>query len=367
MSAAEPSAAVPPAISEIVTAAIEQRVLPGAVVLVANRTDTLYAAAYGNTMYDDTGSQPVTLATPYDIASLTKVFTSTAALCLFDQGRLDLDAPVAHYLPGFRATSVTVRHLLTHTSGLHLRLSSLRHLPPAEIRAAIYAIEPVEPPGTHTAYVNINSLLLGDVIAAVAEQPLDQYISQVILQPLAMHHTWFCPPDHLRAAIAPTEWDTEWRGRLIQGSVHDESACALGGVAGHAGLFSTATDLQRFGQMWLNGGELHGTRLLRAETVALAICHQAPWLRLHSAQQAICCGLGWMLDRTEVMGSAPPGSYGHTGFTGPVLVVVPRQQLVLVVLCNRTYPRRTAQRTHFPVIAALVDAVLQQVGASASH
>jgi CubicO group peptidase (beta-lactamase class C family) len=144
----------------------------------------------------------------------------------------------------------------------------------------------------------------------------------------------------------------------------------MGGVAGHAGLFSTAADLWRFGQMWLDGGAYAGVRLLRAETVALATRDQSDWLALepehrheHEPQRpAIRCGLGWMLDRPDIMGSAPPGSYGHTGFTGPVLVIVPRRRMVLVVLCNRTYPRRSVERTHLPVIAAITDAALQACG-----
>ncbi len=345
-------------IAAIIAAAMQQRIFPGAVVLIARGDTLLHLEAYGSTMYSDAGSQPVAAETCYDIASLTKVFTATAALQLVDAGLLSLDTPAAHYLPALRTPNVTVRHLLTHTSGLDLRLSSLRHLDADSLRAAVYAVEPIHPPGTHTAYVNISSLLLGDIVARVSAQSLDATITRSILQPLGMQHTCFCPPPGLQAHIAPTEWDDTWRGRLIQGVVHDESAYALGGVAGHAGLFSTAADLWRFAQMWLNGGTYGGRRLLQAATVALATCAQAPWLRLNEQPFAIRCGLGWMLERAEVMGHAPAGTYGHTGFTGPVLVIVPALHLVVVVLCNRTYPRRTSTRSHFPVIAALMDVVL---------
>lgn len=343
-------------LDQIIADAITRHIFPGAVLLVAQAGRLLHHAAAGTTMYADAGSQPVAPATYYDIASLTKAFTATAALRLLDAGQIGLDTPVCHYLPDLRAQSVTVRHLLTHTSGLEVRLAHLRHLDPERLRGAVYTTAPTHPPGTHAAYVNVSSLLLGDVVAQAAGQPLDAAIAQLVLDPLGLEQTRFCPPPALRPHIPPTEWDEEWRGGLVQGSVHDESAHALGGVAGHAGLFSTAPDLWRFAQMWLDGGVCNGARLLQAETVALATTYQAPWLAL-AAPPTIRCGLGWMLDRPEVMGSAPPGSYGHTGFTGPVLVVVPRHELVLVLLCNRTYPRRAA-RAHFPVVAALLDALI---------
>jgi CubicO group peptidase (beta-lactamase class C family) len=347
-----------PSINGIIAEAIQQRVFPGAVVLVARKGVLQHAVPYGSTMYDHPGSWPVTLTTRYDIASLTKVFTATAALQLVDAGLLALDTPAAHYLPALQAHSVTIRHLLTHTSGLEVRLSSLRHLDAAGLRATVYALQPARPPGTHTAYVNVSSLLLGDVVAAAAGQPLDSVIAQSILEPLGMHATGFRPAPELLPQIAPSERDDAWRGGLVHGSVHDESAHVLGGVAGHAGLFSTAADLWRFAQMWLQGGLFAGVPLLQPQTVALATRHQAPWLHLAAPQEGIRCGLGWMLDRAEIMGRAPAGSYGHTGFTGPVLVIVPRLRLVVIVLCNRTYPRRSETRAHLPVVAAVVQAAM---------
>lgn len=353
---------LPSVLSSLLASAIARRVFPGCVLLIAQDGAIKHTAAHGSTMYTDPGSQPVTLETYYDIASLTKVFTSTVALHLLDAGLLHLDQAVTHYLPTFQARTVTIRHLLTHTSGLNVRLSTLCHLSPSAIRAAVYAREPELPPGTCTSYVNINSLLLGDVVAQVTGQPLDTVIQQVILEPLHMCHTMFCPPPVLHPHIAPTEWDDTWRGKLVHGTVHDESAAALGGIAGHAGLFSTAADLWRFTQMWLDGGVWASKRILTPETVALATTYQTDWLHLDTqyAASTIRCGLGWMLDRPEIMGQASPGSYGHTGFTGPVLVIVPTRQAIVVLLNNRTYPRRT-ERAHFPVISSIVDAVLQDM------
>ncbi|NJN67637.1 MAG: beta-lactamase family protein [Chloroflexaceae bacterium] len=339
-----------------------RRVFPGAVVLVARDGVVRHFAAYGSTRYDDQGSQPVTTHTRYDLASLTKAFTATAALRLYDEGVLSLDTPASHYLPGLRASGVTVRHLLTHTSGLSLRLASLRHLPADDLRAAVYAIDPVRLPGTQVAYVNINSLLLGDIVAHLSGMPLDQAMTDLVLSPLGMHDTCFCPPASLRPHTAPTEWDEEWRGGLVQGTVHDDSAHAMGGVAGHAGLFGPAADLWRFGQMWLDGGrtEVGGpaTQLLRRETVAMATRIQTAGLALPSEGVVFHCGWGWMMGHSVIMGRAPAGTYGHTGFTGPAIMMVPAHHLGVVLLSNRTYPRRTPP-VHHEVTAALLEAALE--------
>lgn len=341
-------------LDQVFTRAIEQRIFPGAVVLAANEGEVCHAAAYGTTMYDDTGSQPVHLDTRYDIASLTKVFTATAALRLHDAGMLALDEPAARYLPGLRARGVTVRHLLSHTSGLSLRLSALREQSPAAIRAAIYAVDPCIPPDTRVAYVNINSLLLGDIVAHLSGLPLDAAITRLVLEPLGMRSTTFCPPCSLRSHIAPTEWDYEWRGGLVQGHVHDDSASALGGVAGHAGLFSTAADLLRFTRMWLEGGRTTGGEaLLHPATAAMATTTRTTGLVLPTEGVAFHCGLGWMIDHSIIMVRAPGDTYGHTGFTGPAIVIVPSRRLNLVILSNRTYPRRGAPLHHHITAAAL--------------
>lgn len=349
-----------PLIDSIIAEAIARRIFPGAVVLIVRNGARLHDAAYGTTMYDDPGAQPVTRATVYDIASLTKVFTATAALRLLDGGLLGLDEAAARYLPALRATNVTLRHLLTHSSGLDLRLSVLRERGAAGIRAAVYDAVPLHPPGSYVAYTNINSLLLGDVVAQVYGAPLDAAINTLVLEPLGMRDTCFCPPAARVDAIAPSEWDAEWRGGLVRGQVHDESAYALGGVAGHAGLFSTAADLERFTRLWLAGGSFAGQELLREATVALALRDYTAALPSPVAGQSLSSGLGWMLDRPNFMGQAPAGTYGHTGFTGPALVLVPRADLAVIILSNRTYPRRTPPPyAHHAVTAAVVAAALQ--------
>lgn len=348
-------------LNQIIPRAIEQHIFPGAVVLVARNSEVCHAAAYGTTMYGDDGSQSVQLDTRYDIASLTKVFTATAALRLYDEGALALDEPAARSLPGLRARGVTVRHLLNHTSGLSLRLSALREQRPSAIRSAVYAVEPHHPPGTHIAYVNINSLLLGDIVANLSGMPLDAAIARLVLEPLAMRDTMFCPPASLRPHIAPTEWDHAWRGGLVRGQVHDDSASALGGVAGHAGLFSNAADLLRFTQMWLDGGRTpRGETLLRPATAAMAATIQTTSLVLPTEGVAFHCGLGWMIEHPIIMLHAPDDTYGHTGFTGPAIVNVPSHRLSLVILSNRTYPRRSAP-THHAITAAALEAALESL------
>jgi CubicO group peptidase (beta-lactamase class C family) len=352
-----------PTIDAIIADAIERRIFPGAVVLIAQGAEVLHRAAYGTTMYADPGSQAVQLDTIYDVASLTKMFTATAALRLSDAGKLDLAAPIARYLPAFRAPNVLIRHLLTHTSGLNIRLSTLRHAGRAGMLDAIHQTTPIHPPGSTVAYTNVNALLLGEVVACLHGMPLDAALSELVLAPLGLHDSLFCPPPALLWRIAPTERDEEWRGALVHGSVHDESAHALGGVAGHAGLFSTAADVSRFCRAWLDAiadlpaqpaiGNRQPALFLRSNTARLALSN-------HTAGLHAACGLGWMLDRPNFMGATPTGSFGHTGFTGPAMIVVPEQRLIVVLLSNRVYPRRRAFE-HHPITSAIVRAALANV------
>jgi CubicO group peptidase (beta-lactamase class C family) len=335
-------------IDAIVHSAIEQHVFPGAVVLLAHQARILHLAAYGSTMYADPGSQTVTVDTRYDIASLTKIITATALLRLWEAHQIDLDATACTYLPELRATDVTIRHLLSHTSGLDVRLSLAARNGREALLNAVYQAPLKQSPGSFAAYTNINALLVGEIVARVWGGTLDAALADLVLTPLRMHATCFCPPAALYPAIAPTEIDMAWRGGLIQGSVHDESAHTLGGIAGHAGLFSTAADLQRFCQAWLTPGIV-----LQEATIQLAT-------RNHAPAHGLACGLGWMLARPAFMGQAATSSFGHTGFTGPAIVLIPALQLLLVVLSNRTYPQRGAS-SHHAVTAALVDCAVRMV------
>ncbi|MBX0326082.1 beta-lactamase family protein [Oscillochloris sp. ZM17-4] len=345
-------------IDALAHAAIDAGVFPGCVVYAQRAGRAIHHAAYGTTMYRDPGSLPVGVDTVYDIASLTKVVTFTAALALVDAGQIGLDDPVARFLPAMRAAGVTVRHLLTHSSGLDIRLSALRERGAAAIRAAAYALEPARTPGSHTMYANVSSLLLGDVVAAAFGAPLDVAVGELVIGPLDMANTGYCPPEGMRSRIAPSEWDEGWRGGLVHGVAHDESAYALGGVAGHAGLFSNAADLGRLAAMWLQGGAWAGRQILRESTVALA-CRDHTGHMASPSGMPLRSGLGWARDRPNYMGAAPEGTIGHTGFTGTAIVILPRHQTALVFLSNRTYPRRTPPPfPHHAAIAGTVAALI---------
>lgn len=313
--------------------AIARRVFPGAAALIAHGGDVRYSAGRGRHTYVPTAAlvRPTTI---YDLASLTKLFTAAAALRLVAAGRLDLDAPLTTYLPS-RAVEVTIAHLLTHTSGLDLRLSTLAHAGgAAAVRAGAYAAQPIHPPGRVAAYTNVNTFLLGEVVSLLTGNSLDRAIDALVCAPLGLASVLFCPPAALRMQIPPTEADDVWRGGLVWGSVHDESAHALGGIAGHAGLFGTLADLHRFACGWLPGADF-----LPEELRQRALSNQTP-------QLSTAAGLGWMLDRANFMGGAPGGTVGHTGFTGTALVLEPASQTIVVLLSNRTYPRRDGPRPH---------------------
>src|SRR5581483_1494095 len=186
----------------IIDDAIERHVFPGAVVLIAAAGRICHYRAYGTTMYGAPGSQPVRPDTIYDIASLTKLFTATAVLRLCDVGIVALDAPIAAYLPGLRAGGVTIWHLLTHTSGLDIRLSTLRHGGRASVWEAVSQLEPAHPPGTTVAYTNVNSFLLGELVATCCGAPLDQALQELVIGPLSLTDTSFQPLPELLPRIA---------------------------------------------------------------------------------------------------------------------------------------------------------------------
>ncbi|HEX7180470.1 MAG TPA: serine hydrolase, partial [Thermoanaerobaculia bacterium] len=282
---------------------------------------------------------PVTAGTLYDLASLTKVVaTTTMAMILVDEGKLDLDRPVRDFLPGFQGPgkeAVTVRHLLTHSSGLAAVAPLFQEI---RGRAAylerIQAMDLVYPAGSRSTYSDLGIILLGEILERVAGQPLEAFVRERVLDPLGMRDTRFRPPARLRPRIAPTEHDT-WRGRLVHGEVHDENAFALGGVAPHAGLFGTAPDLARFAQMLLNGGVLHGRRIVSRETVERFTRRAG----IPGSDRA----LGW--DTRSAEGSSAGTlfslrSFGHTGFTGTSIWIDPERRLYVILLTNRVHPTR---------------------------
>jgi CubicO group peptidase (beta-lactamase class C family) len=303
-------------------------------------------------------SAPVDENTIYDMASLTKVVaTTTAAMILEEQGLLDLDRTVASYLPEFNApdkAAITVRMLITHRGGLEAFAPLYREFKGREQYLAQINTRPLKSqPGTATVYSDWDLILLQLVIERLTSQTLDQFVAEKVFTPLGMTGTMFNPDSlTLFARIAPTEIDSV-RGGLVRGKVHDENAWAIGGVSGHAGLFSTARDLTVFAQMLLNGGEYNAVRIARPATIAR---WTAPQSRTSSR------ALGW---DTPSKGSSAgnyfsPRSFGHTGFTGTSIWIDPEKNLFVILLTNRVNPTRDNNR-HVPLRRAVADAAQMSI------
>jgi beta-N-acetylhexosaminidase len=349
-------------VDRIVEAAIADGAFPGAVVAVGHRGKLVHLEAYGRQTYAP-DAPPIETNTLFDIASLTKVVaTTTAAMILVDEGRLDLDAPVQQYLPRFTGPDkegVTVRHLLAHCSGIDWWAPLFREITgKAAYVERIEAMPLAYEPGAKELYSDLGVILLGAILEQVSGVPLERFVAERVLEPLGMSDTRFRPDVTLLPRIAPTERD-EWRGRVVHGEVHDENAFAMGGIAPHAGLFSTAPDLARFAQAMLamlGHGDHEGRPIVERATV-----------ELFTRRAGIVAGsdraLGW--DTKSAEGSTAgtlfsPSSFGHTGFTGTSLWVDPERELYLVLLTNRVHPTRE-NRKIAEVRPAVADAVVRAV------
>lgn len=356
---------LPERLGQLMRRGIEQGVFPGGVVLARLGNEVVIHEAYGHSStHQDKHSRlsepvPTQLDTIYDLASITKVFTATCAVQLVDEKRIRLDDPVAEHLPDFAVNgkgTITVRHLLAHVTGLpNCRLWEKASTHEDRMRHMM-AVTPEFPPGSAVMYHDTNLIVLGRLIEEVGGRSLDQAMRVRVLDPLGLDCTKFGPLDIATSDVAATE-DESYVGRdMVRGEVHDENAWCLGHVAGHAGLFSTARDLSVFGQMYLNGGTLHGTRILARETVS-------EMTRNHVGNLGDR-GLGWQLNASHYMGGlASPQTYGHTGFTGTSIVIDPWRELVVVLLTNRVHPTRNGP-TVDPVRRAVADAVLDAIGAT---
>ena len=308
--------------------------------------------AVGRHTYDP-DAPLMTSETYYDQASLTKIVTATAALRLWCAGDIDIDDPIQRFWPQSQAHGVTIRHLLTHTAALDVRLSTLAQAGADVLWATILATTPTHTPGTQVAYANVNTLLLGEIVALVGGMPLAEALTTLVLEPAQMRQTCFNPPPAWQSQTAPSEHTTD-RG-VIQGVVHDESCAVLGGVAGHAGLFGTAADMLRFGMAWLDTVAGDSPWQIRAD-----IAQQA--LHNHSPQGQLGCGWGWMLARPQFMGDAVDDMAAHTGFTGPVVVIVPARRLAWALMSNRTWPERIQPPQHHAVTAQVSSVLYHWAG-----
>jgi uncharacterized protein YbbC (DUF1343 family)/CubicO group peptidase (beta-lactamase class C family) len=321
------------ALDSVVQSAIQNHEIPGAVLLVGHEGRVIYRKAFGNRSLEPTQA-PMTIDTIFDIASLTKVVaTTTAVMQLVDQGKVRLNDPVVKYIPEFGQNDkgdITVRDLLTHHSGLTPDLDLAHPWAGRDVAYQMaFAAIPASPPGARFVYSDINFIVLGALIERVSGIPLDSYGTQDIFVPLGMSHTRFRPPAEWSQQIAPTEYDEH--GQMLHGVVHDPTARRMGGVAGHAGVFSTADDLAKFAQFLLNGGPILSSLAIRKMTSP----QQPP------TSPAIR-GFGWDIDspfssnRGELL---PVGSFGHTGFTGTSMWIDPSTRTYVILLTNAVHPR----------------------------
>ena len=345
-------------VERIVTRGIDAGGYPGAAVIVGRKGGVVLQRGFGRLSWS-TESSPVSPDTTiYDVASLTKVVGTTAAImALYDDGKIKLDAPVTRYLPQFTGglnDMVTVGDLLTHRSGLPAARDIWRAAAtPDAARTMVLSTRVKDIPGRKFEYSDLGADVLGFIVEAVAQQPLDVFLHNRIYGPLRMHNTFFRPADSLRYRVAPTEL-TSPRGYPVHGQVHDENAYALGGVAGHAGLFSTASDLAVFAQMMLDGGVYEGARIFADTTVAL-------FTRRTSGHRA----LGWdTADGDHGSGRyLTPRAYGHTGFTGTSMWIDPDRKMFVILLTNRVHAARARHpgRVISDVRADLSDAAVLAV------
>ena len=308
--------------------------MPGAVVVVADRDEILYQQAFGNRQIEPV-VEPMTPDTVFDMASLTNpIATATSVMHLVQQGKIDVDRPVADYLPPFGKNGkqeITVAELLLHVGGL-IPDNSLRDYQDGTEKAwqRIYDLKPIAPRGEKFAYTDVGFLVLGKLVETISGESLDQYAAKTIFQPLGMTETGYTPAESLRQRAAPTEKrDDQW----IRGEVHDPRAWLLDGVAGHAGLFSTAGDLVRYGQMMLGRGERDGVRILDEETFALMTePREVP-------RGSRTYGWDHRSPYSSNRGDAfSDSAFGHGGFTGTVMWIDPEKERIFIFLSNRLHP-----------------------------
>lgn len=350
------------AVDRAVRRGIAKGVYPGAVVVIGTHDRILHSERFGHYTWSSKSPRPRTDSTLWDLASLTKVIAASAALRMVDQGTLDLDAPVAQYVPEFSGglrDSVTVKMLLLHTSGLPpflplYRSASSREEALAQVTSAAL----MQPPGTSPVYSDLNGILLGLVLESASGVPLDSLLSREVFDPLGMAHTMYLPPQSLLTRIAPSSF---LKGTVVAGVVNDQNAQMLGGISGHAGLFATAADLARFAQTWLRDGVLDDG---------------STWVSAASIQEFLtgtdASGsrrLGW--DSPDPNHEGPsvfgrllsPLAYGHTGWTGTEMWVDPTRDVFVVFLANRSFDSRARHslRAMRDVRAAVSDAVARAV------
>ncbi|MBK7630972.1 MAG: serine hydrolase [Ignavibacteriales bacterium] len=325
-------------VDSVINKAIDDKAFPGAVVLVYKDGKIIYEKPFGNFTYEKT-SPMVTTNTIYDLASLSKVVaTATAAMLCCDRNLFSLDDKVVKYIPEFGVNgkeNITIRNLLIHNSGLTAwKKFYERNLTPNEVLKEIYSSELEYKTGEKTVYSDLGITTLGKIIEKVTEKTLDVFCKDEIFIPLSMNSTFYNPIDSVKKFCAPTEIDNYWRMKTLQGEVHDETSAMLNGVAGHAGLFSTANDIAKLMDVLMNKGKLGNKQFIQQSTVEY-------FTKKYSNESSRA--IGW--DTKSETGSSSgdyfsSNSFGHTGFTGTSIWADPERNLFVVFLTNRVYPTR---------------------------
>jgi CubicO group peptidase (beta-lactamase class C family) len=339
----------------VLRSGVDQHAFPGAAVAIAHQGQLIAHKGLGHFTYDAT-SPAVTADTIYDLASVTKVIaTTTACMILYDLGLFKLDQPLFELLPEFaaqqdaRRREVTLRMLLAHSSGLpaYVKLFQTAHNKEQLLDQAPQ-VPLAADPGARAEYSDIGFILLGEALQKLTGEPLDQFCQREIFTKLNLAHTCFNPPADLKPKIPPTEDDQAFRHRLIQGEVNDENASVMGGVAAHAGCFSTALDVSVFAQCMLQGSHSRagfagewaegGSPLVKKETLEI-------FTRRQDSPPGISRALGWDTPSQPSQSGKyfSSRSYGHLGYTGTSLWIDPDRQLSVTLLTNRTWPDRSSQ------------------------
>ncbi len=329
-------------LNTIITKAIHNHSFPGCVIGVVTRNGKKQILPFGRFTYEE-NSPEMEEDTIFDVASITKsIPTASLALKAVEQGMIALPEPVIRWLPELEnayKNEIQVKHLLTHTLNFNLQLSRCKDLSPEDILKTIFCAEIKSSPGSRFLYCNATSILLGILVERVYGEKLDTLASRCFFGPLKMDNTLFRPAKNDKEKIVPTEID-DWRGRTIQGEMHDESGWKLNEIMtpGSAGLFSTTGDLLVFLEMLLDGGEYQSKRFFMSETIKQISTNQIP-------DTDACTGLGWELNQTRYMGTrCSHRTIGKTGFTGCVVMGDLEKGIGLVLLSNYTWPQRKDQK-----------------------
>jgi CubicO group peptidase (beta-lactamase class C family) len=348
----------------ILQEAIENQSFPGASVAITHSAKLVGLRTVGRFTYDP-GSPQVTTDSVFDLASVSKVVATTSmAMILYERGLLDLEMPVVGVVPEFaggsagddpRRREVTFRMLLAHSSGLpayeklYLRATTKEEL----VRASL-SVPLKNAPGTHAEYSDIGFILLGLALERIAEDTLDRFCQRELCGPLGMVHTAFNPPPDWKPRVTPTADDQTFRKRIIQGEVQDENASVMDGVAGHAGVFSSASDVATLAHAILNGG----APIVRPETLAVFTLRE-------NSPAGTSRALGWDTPSAPSQSGKyfSPASFGHLGYTGTSLWIDPERKLSVTLLTNRTWPDCSNQAIR-EIRPRFHDAVLEALGAA---